>query len=394
MKKFLLAECLLLVLVLSCKLMNKEEEKKDDKVTEVGLPYTKFSVMEDGYGEADGEKITQYTLTNPNGMSVKIINWGGTVTDIMAPDKNGKMGDVVLGYDSLAGYLQTGNPYFGCLVGRYANRIANGKFTLDGKEYTLAGNNNGNSLHGGNKGFDKRVWKASEINTDSVSSIKFSYDSKDMEEGYPGNLHAEVVYTLTKNNELKIEYKATTDKATPLNLTNHCYFNLSAGTDSTILDHEIMLKADKYTPVNDKLIPTGKIEDVKGGPMDFTSAKKIGRDIAQLTGDPGGYDHNWVLASTSEYKSLNAPVATLFHAPSGRYMEVSTTEPGIQFYSGNFLNGTLKNTRGGAKYIKHAGLCLETQHFPDSPNQPAFPNTILRPGETYTQTTVYKFSTK
>lgn len=371
----------------ACNDKTKDKEMTDKK-SDVGLPYTKFSVIEDAYGEVEGNKITQYTLTNPNGMSVKIINYGGTVTDIMAPDKNGKMGNVVLGYDSLAGFLQTDNPYFGCLVGRYANRIANAKFTLDGKEYTLAPNNNGNSLHGGTKGFDKRVWAASDINTDSVSSIKFSYDSKDGEEGYPGNLHSEVVYTLTKDNELKIEYKATTDKATPVNLTNHCYFNLSAGTDSTILDHELMLKANKYTPVNDKLIPTGRIDDVKGTPMDFTTAKKIGRDLSQVS---GGYDHNWVLN-----KSGNNPemIASLYHPASGRYMEVYTTEPGIQFYSGNFLDGTLKNTRGGAKYIKHAGLCLETQHFPDSPNQPGFPNTILRPGETYTQTTIYKFSVK
>lgn len=373
-------------IVFSCKLMNKEE-KKEDKPG-VGLPYTKFSVAEDTYGEVEGEKITRYTLTNPSGMIVKILNYGGTVTDIIVPDKDGKMGDVILGYDSLSGYLQTGNPYFGCLVGRYGNRIANAKFTLDGKEYTLAANNSPNTLHGGLKGFDKRVWKASDINTDSISSIKFTYDSKDMEEGYPGNLHTEVVYSLTKDNELKIEYTATTDKATPVNLTNHCYFNLSAGTDSTILDHELMLRATRFTPVNAQLIPTGKIDTVKGNAMDFTSAKKIGKDIAQVT---GGYDHNWVFQKPENRFDM---VASLYHQPSGRYMEVRTTEPGIQFYSGNFLDGTLKNTRGGVKYVKHAGLCLETQHFPDSPNQPAFPNTILKPGETYQQITVYKFGIK
>lgn len=367
--------------------MDKDEEKKEDKA-DIGLPYTKFSVAEDGYGEVAGEKITQYTLTNPSGMSVKIINYGATVTDIMTPDKNGQMGNVVLGYDSLAGFLQTGNPYFGCIVGRYANRIANAKFTLDGKEYTLAPNNNGNTLHGGIKGFDKVVWKASDINTDSMSSIKFSYDSKDGEEGYPGNLHAEVVYTLTRNNELKIEYRATTDKPTPVNLTNHCYFNLSAGTDSTILDHELMLRAMQFTPVNDKLIPTGKIDTVHGTAMDFTTAKKIGKDIAKVA---GGYDHNWVFQKPENRFDM---IATLYHQPSGRYMEVFTSEPGIQFYSGNFLDGTLKKTRGGAKYVKHAGLCLETQHFPDSPNQPSFPNTILRPGDIYQHITTYKFSTK
>jgi aldose 1-epimerase len=385
MKKAFLIVLFGLALV-ACNDKTKDKEMEEKK-SEIGLPYTKFSVIEDAYGEVEGAKITQYTLTNPNGMSVKIINYGGTVTDIMAPDKNGKMGNVVLGYDSLAGFLQTGNPYFGCLVGRYANRIANAKFTLDGKQYELAPNNNGNTLHGGVKGFDKRVWTASDISTDSVSSIKFTYDSKDGEEGYPGNLHSEVVYTLTKDNELKIEYKATTDKPTPVNLTNHCYFNLSAGADSTIMDHELMLNADRYTPVNAKLIPTGKIEEVNGTPMDFTSAKKIGQDIAQVD---GGYDHNWVI--NPQFRS--SAIASLYHPPSGRYMEVFTTEPGIQFYSGNFLDGTLKNTRAGAKYIKHAGLCLETQHFPDSPNQPGFPNTILKPGETYTQTTVYKFSVK
>jgi aldose 1-epimerase len=374
-------------MVFSCKLMKKEEEKKEEK-PEVGLSSAKFIVAEAAYGEVDGEKIVQYTLTNPSGMVVKILNYGGTVTDIMTPDKNGKMGNVVLGYDSLAGYLQTANPYFGCLVGRYANRIANAKFTLDGKEYTLAPNDHGNTLHGGIKGFDKRVWKASDINTDSISSVKFTYDSKDREEGYPGNLHAEVVYTLTNENELKIEYTAISDKATPVNLTNHCYFNLSAGTDSTILDHELMIKAGRYTPVNDKLIPTGKIDTVAGNAMDFTSPKKIGKDIAKV---PGGYDHNWVFQKPENRFDM---IATLYHEPSGRLMEVRTTEPGIQFYSGNFLNGTLQNTRGGVKYVKHAGLCLETQHFPDSPNQPAFPGTILKPGETYQQITVYKFSTK
>ena len=369
---------------------NKTNDKEmDEQKSEIGLPYTKFSVIEDAYGEIDGNKITQYTLTNPKGMSVKIISYGGTVTDIMAPDKDGKMGDVILGYDSLSGYLQEANPYFGCLVGRYANRIANAKFTLEGKTYQLAANDHGNTLHGGLKGFDKHTWTASDMNTDSVSSIKFSYDSKDREEGYPGNLHVEVVYTLTGNNELKIDYTATTDKATPVNLTNHCYFNLSAGTDSTILDHELMLKADKYTPVNDKLIPTGKIDSVKGGPMDFTTAKKIGRDIAQVSG--GGYDHNWVL---NKNEGVLVSIGSLYHPGSGRYMEVLTTEPGIQFYSGNFLDGTLKNTRGGAKYIKHAGLCLETQHFPDSPNQPSFPNTILKPGQVYKHTTIYAFSVK
>ena len=363
-------------ILFGCKLMPKKEEKENIK------PMTGKTL----YGMIGADSVFQYTLTNKNGMVVKILNYGGTVTDIITPDKNGKMGDVVLGYDSLAGYRQTGNPYFGCLVGRYANRIANAKFTLDGKEYTLASNDGTNTLHGGLKGFDKVIWFV-KLFTDS--SLLLSYLSKDGEEGYPGNLSVDVMYSLSEDNGLKIEYAATGDKATPINLTNHCYFNLSAGGDSTILDHELMLKADKYTPVDKTLIPTGKIDDVKATPMDFTTSKKIGRDIAQVTG--GGYDHNWVFQKPENRFDM---IATLYHQPSGRYMEVRTTEPGIQFYSGNFLNGTLKNTRGGIKYGKHAGLCLETQHFPDSPNQPAFPTAILQPGETYQQITVYKFGTK
>jgi len=362
-------------ILFSCKLMPKEEEKENIK------PMTGKAL----YGMIGADTVFQYALTNKNGMVVKILNYGGTVTDIITPDKNGKMGDVVLGYDSLAGYLQTGNPYFGCLVGRYGNRIANAKFTLDGKEYTLAANNGPNTLHGGLKGFDKVIWIVKLFND---SSLLLSYSSKDGEEGYPGNLSVDVMYSLSDDNGLKIDYAAVTDKATPVNLTNHCYFNLSAGADSTILDHELMLKADKYTPVNATLIPIGKIDDVKGTPMDFTTSKKIGKDLAAVT---GGYDHNWVVNKSSNDLEL---IASVYHAGSGRYMEVFTTQPGIQFYTGNFLNGTLKNTRSGMKYVKHSGLCLETQHFPDSPNQPTFPNTILKPGETFHETTVYKFSAK
>ena len=345
----------------------------------------KYSFTERPFGTAEGQQITEYTITNPSGIQVSIMNYGGTVTKLLTPDKNGKLGDVVLGYDTLGGFLQTGNPYFNALIGRYGNRIAAGKFTLDGQAYTLAGNNNGNSLHGGNKGYDKVVWTAKKL---SDSSLQLNYLSKAGEEGYPGNLNVQVVYTLTPDNGLKLDYTATTDKATPVNLTSHCYFNLSAGADSTILNHQLEIAADKYTPVNAQLIPTGKIEDVKGGPMDFTKAKTVGKDIAQVE---GGYDHNWVLNKSGNNLER---VASLYEPNSGRFMEVLTTEPGLQFYSGNFLDGTLTNTKGGKKYIKHAALCLETQHFPDSPNQPSFPNTILKPGETYRQTTVYKFSTK
>jgi aldose 1-epimerase len=343
-------------------------------------------ITEKPFGDFDSKPVTEYTLTNANGMQVSILNYGGTVTKIITKDKDGNYGDVILGYDSLAGYLQTANPYFGGLIGRYGNRIAKGKFTLDGATYTLATNNNGQSLHGGLKGFDKVMWTVEKQPGDS--SLKLTYLSKDGEEGYPGNLSVAVIYTLTSNNGLKIDYTATTDKATPINLTNHSYFNLSAGKDSTILDHELMIKADKYTAVDSVLIPTGKLPDVKGTPMDFNTAKKIGRDIDSVK---GGYDHNWVLRRSGN--GLES-VATLYHPASGRFMEVFTTEPGLQFYSGNFLDGTLKYTNNNQKYVKHAALCLETQHFPDGPNQPGFPNTILKPGEKYTHTSLYQFSVK
>jgi aldose 1-epimerase len=355
---------------------NKKETETNDM---------KAGITEKPFGTYEQKPVTEYTITNAKGMQVSIINYGGTITKLITPDKNGVKGDVVLGFESLDGYLQKGVPYFGALIGRYGNRIAKGKFTLDGKEYTLAGNNGGNSLHGGNKGYDKVYWN---IEKGGDSSLKLTYLSKDGEEGYPGNLNITVIYTLGADNGLMIDYTATTDKATPVNLTNHAYFNLSAGKDSTILNHELELKADKYTPVTDDLIPTGKIEDVKGGPMDFNTAKAIGKDIASVK---GGYDHNWVLNKTA---TVLEKVAGLYEPNSGRYMEVLTTEPGIQFYTGNFLDGTLTNTKSGQKYVKHAALCLETQHYPDSPNQPSFPSTILKPGETYKQITVYKFLAK
>jgi aldose 1-epimerase len=365
------------VFLFSC---NNSTESADKNTT------TKMGITEKSFGSFNGEAVTEYTLTNANGMQVGIINYGGTLTKILTKDKDGKFGDVILGFDSIAGYTQKGNPFFGALIGRYGNRIAKGHFTLDGATYTLAQNNNGQSLHGGVKGFDKVMWKAEKQTGDS--SLKLTYLSKDGEEGYPGNLSVEVVYTLTADNGLKIEYAATTDKATPINLTNHAYFNLSAGKDSTILDHELMLAANKFTEVDSVLIPTGNLPDVKNTAMDFNTAKKIGRDIASVK---GGYDHNWVLSKTGN--SLER-IAILRHTASGRFMEVFTTEPGVQFYSGNFLDGTLTNTKGGQKYVQHAALCLETQHFPDSPNQPTFPTTILKPGEKYSHTALYKFSVK
>lgn len=373
-----------LLFLIACN--NESQPKKEEEQT--AKASMQFNSRETAFGSYDGQAITQYTITNPAGMQVSILNYGGTLTDIITPDKEGNKGNVILGFDSLSGYLQKGNPYFGSLIGRYGNRIANGKFTLDGKQYTLAANNDGNSLHGGIKGFDKVVWKAEKLAGDS--SLQLTYTSKDGEEGYPGNLSVKVVYTLTSDNAVKIDYTATTDKATPVNLTNHAYYNLSAGKDSTILDHRLMISADRFTEVNDKLIPTDKLPEVKGGAMDFNTEKVIGKDIQQAPGG-GGFDHNWVL--NKKGNGLEK-VATLYHAGSGRLMEVWTTEPGLQFYSGNFLDGTLTNTKGGAKYVRHAALCLETQHFPDSPNQPSFPTTILKPGETYSQTTVYKFSTR
>ena len=336
------------------------------------------------YGTADGQEVRQYTLQNASGMIVRVLNYGGYVTNIIVLDRQGNKGDVVLGFDSLAGYLQTGNPYMGCIVGRYANRIAKGQFILDGKTYKLAGNNDGNALHGGLKGFDKVIWA---VQPEGDSSLLLSYTSKDGEEGYPGNLQVSVKYTLTTDNALRIDYNATTDKATPVNLTNHSYFNLSSGKDSTILGHTLMINADKYTAVDQKLIPTGELPAVKGTAMDFTKPAVIGTDIAKVA---GGYDHNWVLNKNGDSLSL---AATLFHDSTGRFMEVFTTQPGVQCYTGNFLNGTLTG-KGGMKYVKHAGLCLETQHFPDSPNRPDFPNTILKPGEKYQQTTIYKFSVR
>ncbi|MBS0029200.1 aldose epimerase family protein [Chitinophaga sp. 22321] len=362
---------------------NNSATKQEDKdSTSVATPVVSGPR---NFGQADGQEVLQYTLKNAGGMEVKILNYGGIITDIITADKQGQKGNVVLSYDSLSGYQQKGQPYFGALIGRYANRIANAKFKLDGKEYALAANDHGNTLHGGLKGFDKVVWTAT---PSGDSSLQLTYSSKDGEEGYPGNLQATVVYTVTPDNALQITYKATTDKATPVNLTNHAYFNLSAGKDSTILGHELSLKAGRYTPVNDKLIPTGKLDPVKGTPMDFTSPKKIGADIDKVK---GGYDHNWVL---DKKEGALETIATLYDPNSGRFMEVATTQPGIQFYTGNFLDGTLTNTRNGQKYVQHAALCLETQHFPDSPNQPSFPGVILKPGETFSQTTLYKFSTK
>jgi len=344
------------------------------------------SVEKSSFGKTeDGTEIDLYTLKNANGLTMKVITYGGIVTELWAPDKKGKLADVVLGHDNLKSYL-AGHPFFGAITGRVANRVAKAKFTLDGKEFTLAANNGPHSLHGGKKGFDKVVWAAGKAPS-GAASLVLRYTSKDGEEGYPGTLDVLVTYTLTDKNEFKIDYSATTDKATPVNLTNHSYFNLAGHDKGDILDHEMQIFADSYTPSDETLIPTGKIEPVKGTPFDFTKPLAIGKRIGEIKSDPVGYDLNYVLSDGKKLKK-----AARVHDPkSGRVMEVFTTEPGIQLYSGNFLDGKDKG-KGGAVYNKHNGFCLETQHFPDSVNQKSFPSTILKPGETYTQTTIYAFS--
>ncbi|HWV30403.1 MAG TPA: aldose epimerase family protein [Dyadobacter sp.] len=350
------------------------------------------TISKEAFGQLpDGQQADLYTLTNANGMTVNITNYGGIITKLTAPDKNGQWADVVLGFDSLAPYL-SGHPFFGALVGRYGNRIAKGKFKLNGQEYSLAINNGPNALHGGTKGFDKVIWKATEIKQDSVVGLQLEYTSKDMEEGYPGNLTVKVVYTLDNENALTIDYTATTDKPTVVNLTNHSYFNLT-GLKRDILDHEVTIASDSIVPVDTTLIPTGKLRAVEGTPFDFRKATKVGAGIDKIEDEQikagGGYDHCWVLKRSGDGLEK---FATVKDPESGRVMEVFTTEPGVQFYTGNFLDGKL--TGKGATYSKRFGLCLETEHYPDSPNQPQFPTTTLNPGETYKTTTKYKFSAK
>ena len=334
----------------------------------------------------DGKAVDAYVLTNGT-MTVKVITLGAIIAEIHVPDRDGQTSDVVLGFDTLEGYLSP-QPYFGAVIGRVANRVANGGFTLDGKEYTLAVNNGPNSLHGGLKGFDKAVWQASEISSPQGPAVKLAYLSKDGEEGYPGNLSVTLLYTLMADNALKIDYHATTDAPTPVNLTNHSYFNLAGPAEGTILGHELQLFADDYTPVDEGFIPTGEIRSVRGTPLDFTKPTAIGSMIDQIPGEPGGYDHNFVLR---ERPSLNEPAAKVRDPQSGRVLEVFTTEPGLQFYTGNFLDGKIRG-KGGVAYGKQQAFCLEAQHFPDSVHHDDFPSIILRPGFSYTQTTIYKFS--
>jgi aldose 1-epimerase len=348
---------------------------------------TEMSVAKESFGQTpDGQSVILYTLKNPNGFTAKIMNYGATLVSLEAPDKNGKFADVTLGFDKLDGYLKD-HPYFGVIVGRYANRIGKAKFSLDGVEYKLAANNGANHLHGGIKGFDKVVWETEDVKAKGdTAMVKLTYISKDGEEGYPGTLTSRVTYALTKDNELKINYEAETDKTTIVNLTNHAYWNLAAQGSGDILGHELMLKADKYTPVDEGLIPTGEIKSVKDSPMDFTKPETIGSRIDKV---PGGYDHNFVLNSGGKL----ALAARVYEPTSGRIMEIYTTEPGIQFYTGNFLDGSITG-KAGKVYKKNYGFCLETQHFPDSPNKPSFPSVVLKPGEKYTTMTVHEFSTK
>jgi aldose 1-epimerase len=334
----------------------------------------------------DGSTVEQFTLSNSAGLSCKIINYGGIITELHAPDKNGKLGDVVLGFDNFQQYLG-GHPYFGAITGRYANRIAKGKFTLDGKTYSLAVNNGPNHLHGGLKGFDKVMWKATPMESKDGPALKLTYTSLDGQENYPGTLNITVTYTLTDKNEVRIDYEADTNKATPINLTNHSYFNLAGAGSGDVFGHELTLNAKNFTPTDDTLIPTGEIKPVKGTPFDFTEPKAIAKDIGQLLDQPHrGYDHNFVLDNGGKL-SLAARV---FEPKSGRVMETLTDQPGVQLYTANFLADT--RGKGGSVYGKNGGFCLETQHFPDSPNHPNFPSTILRPGEKYRTTTIYRFA--
>lgn len=367
-------------------------EKKGDNTSEE-MPQSKkmVTISKAAFGvTADSVQVDSYTLKNQQGMEVQIITYGGIITSLKVPNKAGVIEDVVLGYPTLAQYEKS-SPYFGALIGRYGNRIAKGKFSLDGTEYALATNNGPNHLHGGEKGFDKVVWSAEVL--DDEGALKLSYLSKDMEEGYPGNLKTIVTYTLTEDNALEVFYEATTDKKTIVNLTQHSYFNLSGDFSKTILDHEIMINADAFIPVDKTLIPTGELKEVANTPFDFRTAKPIGQDIDvendQLKNGLG-YDHCWVLNNQNQGIRLTA---TAFDKASGRFMEVFSDEPGIQLYTGNFLDGTLPSKQGGT-YAYRTGFCLETQHYPDSPNQKEFPSVVLNPGETYKTKTSFKFSTK
>jgi aldose 1-epimerase len=350
-----------------------------------------MAITKHAFGKTlDGTIVDLYELTNTQGVRAAITNYGGIIVSLLVPDKEGTLADVIVGHETLQGFLEA-NLYFGALIGRFGNRIAGGKFTLNDVEYTLAQNDGQNHLHGGIKGFDKKMWKAQEIRDENNPGLKLTCVSADGEEGYPGTLSVTVVYTLMEENALRIDYSAITDKDTIVNLTNHTYFNLAGTGNGNVLNHDLMLNADRFTPVDETLIPTGELRSVKGTPMDFTQPTAIGVRITdeydQLHFGPGGYDHNWVINASEESLAFAARV---YEPATGRLMDIYTTEPGIQFYSGNFLDGSIAGK--GGQIHQHNGFCLETQHFPDSPNKPDFPSTVLKSGETYTSTTIYKFS--
>jgi aldose 1-epimerase len=351
------------------------------------------NVKQQAFGKMpDGAPIELYTLSNANGMQAGIVTYGGIVVSLTAPDRGGKYADVVLGMDDLAGYLK-GVPFFGAIIGRYGNRIGGAKFQLGGKTYTLPKNDGDNTLHGGAQGFDKRVWKAGQVSGADGPELEMTYTSKDGEEGFPGALSAKVIYTLTGKNELKIEYTATTNKDTVVNLTNHSYFNLAGQGEGDNLQHQVTINADRFTPVDKGLIPAGELRPVKGTPFDFTTATAIGARIGQNDEQlqfGKGYDHNWVL---NKGNGGLTKAAEVYEPKTGRVMEVWTTEPGLQFYTGNFLDGTIHG-KGGKVYPFRSAFCMETQHYPDSPNKPGFPTTELKPGATYRTTTVYRFSAR
>ena len=346
-------------------------------------------MQEEVFGQTkDGEVVTIYTVTNRAGLRARLTTWGAGLVEMHVPDRHGVLADVTLGFDSLAGYLGA-HPHFGVMTGRYANRIARGKFTLDGVEYSLGRNTGANHLHGGVTGFHARNWKG--VRLGGGNAVRFDYVSADGEEGYPGALALAVVYTLTDDNELRIDYQAVTDKPTVLNLTNHAYWNLAGEDAGSVLDHELVLNASRFVMVDEEAIPTGEIAAVADGPMDFRKAKTMRKDFAQMYGEPGGYDHTFVI---DHGRAEEMTLAGEVHEPSsGRVLTISTTEPGVQLYTGNYLNGSVVGKRGKA-YAKNDGFCLETQHFPDSPNQPGFPSTVLRPGEIFRSTTVHRFSVR
>lgn len=353
----------------------------------------KAPVTHDVFGiMPDGDTVVRYTLTNDNGMQIRILNYGGIIQSLMVPDKNGKMGDVVLGFDSLQQYIKE-SPYFGALIGRFGNRIAHGTFTLNDSVYHLYLNDGPNSLHGGKSGFDKKIWDVRPFTTDSTEGLKLHYLSPDGEEGYPGNLNVNVTYTLNNDNALRIDYEATTDKPTIINLTNHAYYNLDGGKGK-VLNEKLMINADKFVPVDSTSIPTGQLLPVAGTPMDFRTPTAVGAhihdDYKQLKLVHGGYDHCWVLNTDGDLSKL---AASVYDQQNGRFMQVYTTEPGIQFYSGNFLDSTLHGKYGNV-YPKHSCIVLETEHYPDSPNQPTFPSTVLNPGDTFHSSSIYRFSVK